>query len=171
MSKRSNQRGFTLIEIMVVLVIGIIVIAVAAGGIGRAFSSNEATTETRNINDLMANIQTLKGQNGYSDISMELLARVDGIPTSLTNSDTGDEVRNSWNGVVDVSGDANSFTISYAGVPESACIQLATKIAEAGAMSVEANEQTVLDAANAADQCSSGNNNGLNFTYGVAVSD
>lgn len=170
MSKR-NERGFTLIEVMVVLVIGIIVIAVAAGGIGRAFSSNEATTETRNINDLMANIQTLKGQDGYASVDMALLARVDGIPTSLTNSDTGIEVRNSWNGDVSVGGEENSFTITYAGVPESSCIQLATKIAEAGALAVTANTEDVTNAGDAAGSCSSGNSNTLAFRYGNVVSE
>lgn len=170
MSKR-NARGFTLIEIMVVLVIGIIVIAVAAAGIGRAFSSNEATTETRNINDLMANIQTLKGQDGYTSVDMPLLARVDGIPPSLTNSDTGTDVRNSWNGTVSVEGDENTFTISYTGVPEAACIQVAAKIAEAGALRVERSGSAVTNAGDAAEQCSSGNSNELDFIYGVVASD
>lgn len=168
MSKR-NARGFTLIEVMVVLVIGIIVIAVAAGGIGRAFSSNEATTETRNINDLMANIQTLKGRDGYSSVDMALLARVDGIPTSLTNSDTGTGVLNSWNGAVTVEGDENSFTITYAGVPEASCIQLGTKIAEAGALAVTANSTAVTSAGEAASSCNSGNSNTLAFRYGNAT--
>lgn len=162
--KKSNEKGFTLIEVMVVLVIGIIVIAVAAGGIGRAFASNEATTETRNINDLMANIQTLKGSDGYDSVNMALLARVDGIPASLTNSDTGSNVLNSWSGAVTVTGNENAFTISYAGVPEAACIQLATKTAEAGALNVHVGGTAVGNAKDASDNCT-GTANTMTFTY------
>lgn len=166
--KKSNEKGFTLIEVMVVLVIGIIVIAVAAGGIGRAFASNEATTETRNINDLMANIQTLKGSDGYSSVNMALLARVDGIPASLTNSDTGTDVLNSWSGAVTVKGNANAFTISYAAVPEAACIQLATKTAEAGALIVHVGGTRVESAADASANCGATPNT-MAFTYNATT--
>lgn len=162
---RHKNRGFTLIEVMVVLIIGIIIIAVAAGGVGRAFASNEASTETRNINELMSSVQTLKGANGFTSVGLPLLAQIDGIPKSLTNAETGVEVKNSWNGAVTLTGDANSFTLSYAGLPKAACIQIGTKMAEAGAFAV--NDGDITDGATAATECAvDGNGNTLTFKYG-----
>src|SRR5690606_28178923 len=121
------------LELMVGLIIAAIIVAIAAGGIGRVFGANEATTEARNINELMANVQGLKGPDGYASVTLPMLAAVDGIPSNLKNSDTGTAVVNSWNGAVTMVGNATAFSVSYAAVPKAACITLATRIAEAGA--------------------------------------
>lgn len=161
--RNNRQGGFTLIEIMVVLVLGIIIVAVAAGGVGRAFSSNDATTEVRNIHDLMTNIQSLKGTDGYSSVSTQLLYRVDGLPTPLTTTD-GTSVLNSWDGAVTVNGSATAFTVNYAGVPAASCIQIATKIAEAGVMNVHVGSTAVTTSAQANTGCAADTNT-MSFTY------
>lgn len=160
---KKRESGFTLIEVMVVMVIGIVIIAVATGGVRRAFAGNEVNTETRNVNDLMANIQAMKGVDGFSSISTQLLHRVHGIPTALSTTD-GTSVLNSWNGAVTIRGNGTAFTINYAAVPESACIQLATKIAEAGAMRVHVGSTPITNSGEASGACTSSSNS-MAFTF------
>lgn len=169
MKYNKRNKGFTLIEVMVVLIIGIIIIAVAAAGIGKVFASSEASTESRNINDLIAAAQVLKGGAGYPVDMIPTLRATDTIPTSLT--DDGTNVTNSWDGAVTVAGAGNSFTISYAAVPAPACIQIAQKVAEAGSVTVNVGA-TAMDpasatalSAQATTACSNATSNAMTFRY------
>ncbi|OGU24390.1 MAG: hypothetical protein A2580_08610 [Hydrogenophilales bacterium RIFOXYD1_FULL_62_11] len=161
-----RQRGFTILELLAVLVIGIVVVALAAAGIGRAFASNEANTESRNINELITNIQTLKGRAGYPADIVPVLISSDGLPGNYV-VDSG-AVSNSWDGAVTVAGNGNSFTITYNNVPDPACMTIGTRLAEAAAVQVTVNA-TVLGpqnaSADAAANCNADDSNVIVFTH------
>jgi len=164
-----KNRGFTLLELMVGLIIAAIIVAIAAAAVGRVFAANETTTEARNINELMSNAQGLKGPDGYSTLSLPMLASVAGIPTSLKNSKTGTAVVNSWDGAVALRGNVGAFTLSYAGVPKAACITLATRVAEAGAWAVHTGATAITTSAQAQTACASETTNTLLFTYNATA--
>lgn len=165
----NKNRGFTLLELLVGLILSAIIVAIAANGVARAFSSNESTTEARNINEMMANLQGLKGPDGYTTVTLPLLASVQGIPANMKNHKTGTGVINSWNGAVTISGNATAFTLRYAAVPKAACITIATRVAEAGTWSVHSGATAITTAATAQSSCSSDIANTLSFTYNATA--
>lgn len=151
-----DQSGFTLIEALVVMVVGVAVLAGAAAGIGRLFAASNVSTEAQNITLIATNIQSMKdGPQGYKALSMATAKAFNVIPGNMTVSgdDKSPVVTNVWNGTVTfapVAGD-KSFDITYEGVPAEACNQLALKLKgggweamQAGSASIKA-ESTLAD--------------------------
>jgi prepilin-type N-terminal cleavage/methylation domain-containing protein len=134
-----DQSGFTLIEALVVMVVGVAVLAGAAAGIGRLFAASNVSTEAQNITLLSANIKGMKdGPSGYAALSMVNAAAFKAIPENMTMGGTAaaPTIVNLWNGDVTVApvsaGGNKSFSIKYEGVPEDACKQLALKLKGGG---------------------------------------
>lgn len=138
MNKRSKQTGFTLIEILVVLVIGIIIIAAAAASFGKTFSSNDVATEARNITEVIANARTLKEASGYPTDLVPSLKATGGLPSSYSVGAAG-AVSHTWGGAVTVPGSGRTYSVNYAAVPADACVKLAPKVAGTGAVKVSVN--------------------------------
>ncbi|WP_208456192.1 type 4 pilus major pilin [Burkholderia sp. BCC0044] len=143
-SRVDGQKGFTLIEALVVMIVGIVILAAAAAGIGKLFRSSEIATEAENITQMSATLKNLKnGANGYTGLSNALAVQYKAVPATMTTS-TGDKgatnLFNTWNGAVNITA-ANSnqaYQIEYQGVPAEACQQLALKLRNAGWASVKA---------------------------------
>lgn len=136
-STLKDQSGFTLIEALVVMVVGVAVLAGAAAGIGRLFAASNVATEAQNITLIAANIKGMKdGPQGYKALTMATAKAFKAIPENMTISgqDTEPKVTNLWNGDVTFAStnEAKSFMITYSGVPDDACKQLALKLKGGG---------------------------------------
>ncbi|WP_321876063.1 type 4 pilus major pilin [Burkholderia cenocepacia] len=139
-SKRADEKnfyrdeaGFTLIEALVVMVVGVAVLAGAAAGIGRLFSASNVTTEAQNITMIAANVKGMKdGPNGYTALSNGTALKFKAIPENMTIS--GENITNLWNGAVTLTptNSGKSFNIAYASVPADACKQIALKLKGGG---------------------------------------
>ena len=142
-SRVDGQKGFTLIEALVVMIVGIVILAAAAAGIGKLFRSSEISTEAENITQMSATLKNLKnGANGYDGLSNKLAVDYKAVPATMTSSVDGDSTKlfNTWNGPVDISPTSGNqaFQISYGLVPSEACQQLALKLRNAGWSSLTA---------------------------------
>lgn len=132
-----DETGFTLIEALVVMVVGVAVLAGAAAGIGRLFAASNITTEAQNITLIAANVKGMKdGPNGYTALNNGTALQFKAIPENMTVTGSGDsaKISNLWNGEVTLkpTADKKSFDINYADVPEDACKQLALKLKGGG---------------------------------------
>ncbi|WP_175885513.1 type 4 pilus major pilin [Burkholderia sp. BCC0044] len=154
--RHGGQQGFTLVEALVVMIVGIVILAAAAAGIGKLFRSSEIATEAENITQMSANLRNLKnGANGYAGLKNSIAVQYKAVPATMTVSTTtqGDEttstIKNTWNGEVEIKahGDSNqTYSIKYGDVPPEACQQLVLKLRNAGWSSLTAGSAEITSA-------------------------
>lgn len=169
-TSRHHQRGVTLIEGIVFLIIGIVVLAAAAAGISKIFGTNEISEETSNIANLITNTKVLRSAGSYGTTGDDLIPQLvatNGIPKGMTVN--GGALSNNWGGAVSVDSTGGGFTITYASpMPQEACIQLAEKISRGGAVRTTINAGAAIagqvSTAAATTACLDTGNNTLVFT-------
>jgi len=167
---RVKQLGFTLIEVMIVLVIALGIYGIASGKIASALGWSSDTEEDGNISQLYSNAKALKTASGYGASGTNLvlsLISAKGIPGNMTV--TSNVPYNDWGGAVTVVSTGQGFTIGYSDVPQDACIKIATKANKGGTFaSVQVNSATAqtseYTSAQAQIDCSSSTNNTMTFT-------
>lgn len=162
-----HQQGFTALELIVVLIVGMAIIALAASKMDLLFSKANVFEEISNLNILHANLKSLKTSSGYGDADTDLVPQListKGIPQNM--SMVNKEPRNLWGGPVHIKSTVAGFSIRYKNVPAEACVQLATQSNRGGAFAtVKVNSAATVtgeySAAKASADCSSGVSNTL----------
>ncbi|WP_093521408.1 type 4 pilus major pilin [Stigmatella erecta] len=128
------QSGVTLIEALALIIGGIVVLAAVALGVFKLFTASEISTEASNITQISTNLKNLKdGTNGYRDLDTKTAIAFHVFPLNMAQSPAG-TVSNSWGGAVSVDqapGNSDHYILSYKGVPQEACQQLALKLRSA----------------------------------------
>ncbi len=174
-NKKKAARGFTLIEIL--LVVGFIALA----GIGiyvvynKVQTGNAANTEARNLDTLRAGVKNLYGGTvNYGTVSETVLLQGRVVPDNMRDA-AGTAIINSFGGTVKVTpttfgGGAanNAFVILYPKVPLDVCAKFVTvggngfnkvEIGGIGGTAVKDTSKTtgnVIDVAGTATACNSG---------------
>jgi type II secretory pathway pseudopilin PulG len=170
---KKQNKGFTLVEIL--LVVGFI--ALAGIGIYTIYSkvqvSNQANTESRNLDTLRAGVKSLYGGTAnFSTVSNAVVnnARVtpDSMRTAMTAGDTN--IVNTFGGAVAVAPanlgglTANGFSITYPSVPGAVCSKLVSsagvqfnQVTVAGTIVKTFGVNTPMDVANMATSCNADN--------------
>lgn len=170
------KRGFTAIEVIVVLIVGLGIIALSASNIDKLFTGSTMTAELANINTLAANTKSLKTSSGYANADATnflavSLKSINGIPSNmLYNAGT---ITNGWGGSVvvqtaDSSGAPIStttpqpgFIITYNKLPQAACVRLGNQAFSSGTFAIiraDATASTTVTATNSATACVAGDN-------------
>ena len=127
------KKGFTLVEIL--LVVGFI--ALAGIGIYTIYSkvqvSNQANTESRNLDTLRAGIKSMYGGSpNFASITNTVVNNARITPDSMRDAADASIITNTFGGVVTITpttlGAAaaanNAFSITYANVPGAVCSKL-----------------------------------------------
>ncbi|MBB5390527.1 MULTISPECIES: type 4 pilus major pilin [unclassified Herbaspirillum] len=168
-----RQRGFTLIEALVVMIVGIVILAAAAAGIGKLFRSSEISTEAQNITQIAASVRGLKsGVGGYKGLDNTLAIQYKAIPANMAQDADAGIILNVWTGKVAIKSlqDDQAFSITYPKVPEEACQQLLLKLRSGGWASVTSGEgggKAITPSSSLSDiqaACTSPDSNTLTFT-------
>jgi hypothetical protein len=131
MARLQRQRGASLLEGIAYLGIAAIVILGAVSLLTSAFSNaltNRASEEVVSIRTGVIKLFMAQSANyGTADMT-GLLISAGVFPNTLSQTPAVGQaaaaVVNAWNGAVIVTGANSQFTISYASVPENACINL-----------------------------------------------
>jgi type II secretory pathway pseudopilin PulG len=132
----SRDRGFTALELIIVLVIGFSIIALSASKMGELFNASKITRATSSVMELATSVRSLQGDNGYGavgDITENLIAN-ELVPKTLKTNTTARTIQNEWNGQVTVTviNAGQGFSIVYPYIPKSACAKLATGLLSSG---------------------------------------
>ncbi|WP_253306631.1 type 4 pilus major pilin [unidentified bacterial endosymbiont] len=136
--KSSLQRGFTALELIIVLVVGFSIIALSASKMGELFSSSSTVAAMNSILELYSSARSLRGATGYTSEGggdlFKLLRQAKMIPKGL--NDDGTSVKNEWGGIIKIqaiAGDAGSgFNITYPSVPTKSCLKLSQNLIHSG---------------------------------------
>ncbi len=165
-----KQAGFTAIELIVVLIVGLGIIALAAGKMDQLFGNSNLSEEIGNVNTIFANARSLKTSSGYgtsgTDLTSQLVA-INGVPRNM--SVVSGVMYNLWGGSVPVVSTGSGFTVTTNTVPMDACIKMTTKVSKGGTFaSIKINANTAVTgevtSATATTQCNSSTSNTLVFT-------
>ncbi|PKH19364.1 prepilin [Enterobacterales bacterium CwR94] len=146
-SRSAVHRGaITLMEAAIYIVIGLVVLAIAMSQGGGLFNRNDASTEFSNSAELMSNARSMLKTSGIynfnsADDMTGAMIQFGGAPASMTivgtKSSGTAKLQNLWGGAVTLlpvataGGQKSTFSLTYAAVPQEACITLATKLSSA----------------------------------------
>lgn len=132
MKVQNKQSGFTLMEVLVVLVIAAAIIVGALKLTNSANSSNNSTQLTTDVSSLRAAVKSMwMGQGSYGTSGTNLntiLVTAKRVPTSLIvdTSSTPNVITHAMNGTVVVASTGTSFSITMTNIPVDVCIPLMT---------------------------------------------
>lgn len=158
-----KQGGFGALEVMIAIVVGLFAIIGAIAWYSKLTNTSNNNEELQNISSIITNTRQLKTQSGYGPTGTNLIPVLiagEGIPENMQKS--GGTVSNVWGGAVTNVSTGTGYTMTYAGVPDSNCIFLASKSANSNSMSVRINGGTAITgevtAIAATSACTSGTN-------------
>lgn len=133
---RRSASGFTLIELMVVVVLGIIVIVVGSIGVARAFEAAKIRSEVRNINELVSAAHGLRSPTGYPPNMIGLLRGMGQLPPAFADPG-GNLLINAWGGEINLATPAHlALTVTVDGLPSGVCTRLARNFLESNRFQV-----------------------------------
>ncbi len=134
-----RQSGFTLMEALVAMMVGIVILAATAFGVSRFFTAPEispdaSTIEASNITQIATHLKNLKeGGRGYADLTVPLAVKSHAIPLSMSQNSSA--ITSSWGDVrigPASATDPEHYSITYQNVPSEACQQLVLKLRSGG---------------------------------------
>lgn len=168
-----NTKGFTLVELMIVIVLGGLVIAVAIAAAPRIKAHINGNKDMADIPDVVSNIQAHYSlKPSYAGLTNTIANSYKLVPDDM-NGGAG-TIINRYGGVVTLAPATvtvanDSFTYSTGGVPSRVCLKIVPQLApqflnlSVNGTVVKATGGT-LDETAAATQCNSGEANTLLFT-------
>lgn len=122
-----RARGFTALELIIVLIIGFSIIGLSASKMKTMMTSSKTVKALDSILNLANATKSLQSSGGYGTAAADLvpeLLKTDVLPQSVKLS--GSDLINEWNSKIEITVDTNTqqFIIKYPKVPKAACNQL-----------------------------------------------
>ncbi|MGJ3289498.1 type 4 pilus major pilin [Klebsiella sp. PL-2018] len=152
----ATDKGFGIMEWGGVALGIILVLAIVLGGLFALTSRTNTGTELTNIQTIIASTRgLLKASGGYEQTALtSTLIKAGGVSRSMSISSDKSKLYNTWGGEIIVKGTGtNTFTVSYAAVPQDACISLSTQIGRGGLVNeTKINAKTFADGRVSASQ-------------------
>lgn len=128
MNNRSKSRGFTVIELLIVIAIIVAAVVAVVNRVQSARQSSQVNAEAGNLSAIVSKIESsFSGRPNYAGATTALLLAQGGFPAQMVNAGTVSHV---WGGTVAVAaGTGNtSVDITYSAVPSAACIELVSNV-------------------------------------------
>lgn len=126
---RKSQAGFTMIEAMIAIVIGLVVVGAAVALSGDGTRSSRVQGEVTSLGQLFSQIPNLRSNSGYGANGTNLvpaLRQNKAIPAQI--SDTGTTLANKWGGAITVTSNGLGYVVSTAGLPPEGCANVAQRL-------------------------------------------
>ncbi|WP_192877933.1 type II secretion system protein [Fastidiosibacter lacustris] len=141
----AKQKGFSLIELMVVLVIIGVLTAIVISQFAKAAQKNRIQETTALIGTIQSTIHDVTQMNLGMAIDDTLLIRSDRIAKKYINK-AGNEIVTPFGGRLEVNGVAGGtqYTIVFNSMSKQSCDSLATAASMSDALSVQVGSQTPL---------------------------
>lgn len=130
--KIARQLGLTLVETLLAIGVGALVIIGAVAFYLNASDSVLVSQAADQTSAIVGGVRSLYGStNTYATLTNSVAACGKVFPADMVRqpvcaSVTNTDIINPWKGTVVLGGAASSFTLTYNGVPQSACTQMAS---------------------------------------------
>lgn len=167
-SRASRQAGYVSIEMLFVMLVVLIGVGYALFNGSALMGTSDIGNEQGNIGQLIANTRKLKGMSGYGASSTNLVPQLIAVKGVPNMSVSGGALYNAWGGSVTVVSNGMTFTVTENGLPQDACISLASKMSRGSKATTAINSGTAItgevDSAAATSGCSKDTGNTLAWT-------
>jgi prepilin-type N-terminal cleavage/methylation domain-containing protein len=120
----SKSRGFTVIELLIVIAIIVAAVVAIVNRVQSARQSSQVTSEAGNLSAIESKVKSsFSGRPNYAGLSTAVLLAQNGFPAQMVNAGVVSHV---WGGTVAVAAGAGntSMDITYSSVPSAACLEL-----------------------------------------------
>lgn len=159
---RTSQFGYISIEMLFVIIVILIGMGFALYNGWSMMGSSDVNNEQGNVGQLIANTRKLKGSAGYGASGTNLVTQLAAIRGLPNMSYASSKLYNSWSGEVTVVSNGMTYTVTEAGLPQDACVTLATKLGRGQKVSTSINGGAAVSgevsAAAATSSCSTDSN-------------
>lgn len=178
MITKTNKKGFSLIEIILVVAIGLVLIIAAFVMYPKIQSNQRAINESKNVGVIKAGVRALyKGKATYTGLTNTILVEAGAIPDNMTVKGDTSKIISSYGSPMRIYASdygtskavGSTFTIIYMNITNDDCAKLVPLIA--GEMSaIQINSLRVkplnepVDPKLVADACAQSDNNQINLS-------
>jgi prepilin-type N-terminal cleavage/methylation domain-containing protein len=122
-----KQKGFTLVETIIVILIGGLILAGIASGVNKAMGGQRSNSEISHVQSMSTAVKKIyAGRATYNGLSNTVARQMNAVPGEFFGAAAGD-ITNRWGGTVTVAPVALSgindagFTMTVTNVPEFEC--------------------------------------------------
>lgn len=178
MITKTNKKGFSLIEIILVVAIGLVLIIAAFVMYPKIQSNQRAINESKNVGVIKAGVRALyKGKATYTGLSNTILVEAGAIPDNMTVKGDTSKIISSYGSPMRIYASdygtskavGSTFTIIYMNITNDDCAKLVPLIAgEMSAIQINALRVKPLnepvDPKLVADACAQSDNNQINLS-------
>ncbi len=130
LNKINNKNGFTIIELIAVMVIIAVILSSVLAAVKGATDNSRTTSAIASVRALQTASVNYYNNNGgsYTGLSLSTLASNNMLPSNFTSGTNA----NPWNGSITVAPDANAnwFDITFTNVPSSAATSLTNAVSK-----------------------------------------
>ena len=119
---KKSQAGFTVIEAMIAIVIGLVVVGAAVALSGDGTRSSRVQGEVTGLGQLFSQVPNLRSNSGYGPNGTNLvpaLRQNRAIPAQI--SDSGTTLSNKWGGPITVTSNGFGYVVTTGGLPPEGC--------------------------------------------------
>lgn len=141
-AERNHEAGFTLVDVIIGLVIGLFILAAVGKMSGKGFSASKLAETEQNLLVMRSEIQGLfSGSTDYSGLDNALVIKAGIAPKSFIK---GANLVNAWGGAVTIASNSvdATWSIAFTLIPQEECTKLATFQPEAWLL-VDVNGTTI----------------------------
>lgn len=140
-----KQKGYTIIEILIGVMVALIVAAGVFAGWNSFFGSHQSKTMTQQVFQIIQNVRQsyAKSPSGYSNITndMKSLIQEKVFPDTLVIAATAGTVKNNFGGDVTLEPDTTTggFVLTFKNVPSDTCMNYLKSTGGTGLHSIDIN--------------------------------
>jgi type II secretory pathway pseudopilin PulG len=171
-----KQKGFTALELIIVLIVGFSIIALSASKMSQLFSSSASNEAISSVLGIYSSARAMKTSNGYGADGSDLLAsmiKAGTLPKNLGADEAAGTAVNEFGGDIKVesANGGKGFEIVYPNVPTESCVQIAQQTLHSGSFSKVSTASEDLTRNSTIDEitdaCASDSDEGVEMTLGV----